>query len=106
MLQAQILAEAGDRPPGKGKVTEAVQWAVSILGEDQLPFKATSAVFGCIPECRETSLGLDSMSLTEFEGSAMESDVLLAGDLGQDTDWSDIENSYTLATEVDMETDA
>ena len=76
MLQAQILAEAGNRPPGKGKVAEAVQWAVSILGEDQLPFKTTAAVFGCIPECRETSPGLDSMGLTEFEGSAMESDVL------------------------------
>ena len=86
MLQTQILAEAGDRPPGKGKVTEAVQWAVSILGEDQLPFKATAAVFGCIPECRESSLGLDSMDLTEFEVSAMESDVLSPGYLRWDTD--------------------
>ena len=58
MLQAQILAEAGNRPPGKGKVAEAVQWAVSILGEDQLLFKATAAVFGCIAECRESSPGL------------------------------------------------
>ena len=100
MLQAQILAEAGDRPPG--------QWAVSILGEDQLPFKATAAVFGCIPECRETSPGLDldSLGLTELEGSAMESDVLSAGDLGWDTDQLDMENSYTSATEVDMEMDA
>ena len=106
MLQAQILAEAGNRPPAKGKVTEAVQWAVSILGEDQLLFKATADVFGCIPECRKSSLGLDSTDLTEFKGSDMESDVLSAGDLGQYTDQSDMENSYTSATEVDMETDA
>ena len=76
------------------------------MGEDQLPFKATTAVFGCIPECRKSSLGLDSMGLTEFEGLAMESDVLSAGDLWWDTDWSDTENSYTSATEADMEMDA
>ena len=101
MLQAQILAEAGNRPPGKGKVTETV----SILGEDQLPFKATAAVFGCIPECRESSPGLDSTGLTEFEESVMESDIFSAGNLGQDTNQSDMENSYTSGTEVDMEMD-
>ena len=106
MLQAQILAEAGDRPPGKMKVTEAVQWAVSILGEDHLLFKATAAVFGCIPECRASSLALDSTGLTEFEGLAMELDVLLAGDLGRDTDQMNTENSYISATEADMEIDA
>ena len=90
MLQAQLLAEACDRLPGKGKVAEAVQWAVSILGEDQLPFKATAAVLGCIPECRESSPGLDSTGLTEFKGSAMESDVLSAGNLGWDTDWDTV----------------
>ena len=62
-------------------------------------------MFGCIPECRESSLGLDSVGLTEFEGLAMESDVLSAGDLGQDTDKSDTENPYTSATEADVETD-
>ena len=36
----------------------------------------------------------------------MESDVLLAGDLGQDTNWSDTETSYMSATEADVETDA
>ena len=36
----------------------------------------------------------------------MESDVLSARDLGQDTDQSDTETSYVLATEVDLETDA
>ena len=106
MLQTQILAEAGDRLPGKGKVTEAVQWAVSNLGEDQLPFKATAAVFGCFPECREPSLSLDSMGLTEFECLAMKSNILLAGDLGWDTDQLDMKNSYTSPTEVDMEMDA
>ena len=59
VIQAQILAEAGDKPLGKGKVAGAVQWAMSTLGEDQLPFKATAAMFGCIPDCRESSLGLD-----------------------------------------------
>ena len=106
MIQAQILAEAGNKPPGKGKVAGAVEWAMSTLGEDQLPFKATAAVFGCISDYRETSPGLDSTVPTEFEGSAMESDVLLVGDLGQDTDQSDTEISYVSATDVDMETDA
>ena len=104
MIQAQILAEASDRPPGKGKVVEAVQWEMSNLGKDQLPFKATAAVFGCIL-VRESSPGLDSTALTEFEGSAMESDVLSAGNLQQDTNHSDTENSYMSATEADMETD-
>ena len=106
MIQAWILAEAGDKPLGKGKVVGAVQWVMSTLGEDQLPFKATAAVFGCIPDYREPSPGLNLTILTEFEGSAMESDVLSAGDLGQDTDQSDTETSYILATEADMETDA
>ena len=105
VIQAQILAVAGDKPLGKGKVVGAVQWVMSTLQEDQLPFKATAAVFGCIPDYRESSPGLDSTILTEFEGSAMESDVLSAGDLGQDTDQSDTETSYMSATEVDMETD-
>ena len=105
VIQAQILAEAGDKPLGKGKVVGAVQWAMSTLGEDQLPYKATAAMFGCIPDYREPSPGLDSTILTEFEGSAMESDVLLAGDLGQYTDQSDTETSYVLATEANMETD-
>ena len=81
MIQAQILAEAGNQPPGKGKVVGAVQWAMSTQREDQLPFKAMAAMFGCIPDCRESSPGLDSTVLTEFDGSAMESDVLSAGDL-------------------------
>ena len=80
-MQAQILDEAGDKPQGEGKVVGAVQWVMSTLGEDQLPFKATAAMFGCIPDYREPSPGLDSTVLTEFEGSAMESDVLSAGDL-------------------------
>ena len=79
---------------------------MSTLGEDQLLFKATSGMFGCIADYREPSPGLDLTILTEFEGSAMESDVLSAGDLGQDTDQSDTETSYVSATEVDMETDA
>ena len=78
---------------------------ISTLGEDQLPFKATAAMFGCIPDYREPSPGLDLTILAEFEGSPMESDVLSTGDLGQDTNWSDTETSYMLATEVDMETD-
>ena len=85
VIQAQILAEASDQPPGKGKVVGVVQWAISILGEDQLPFKAMAAMFGYIPDCRESSPGLDLTVLTEFEGSTMESDVLLADDLEQDT---------------------
>ena len=36
----------------------------------------------------------------------MKSDVWLADNLGQDTDWSGTETSYMSATEVDMETDA
>ena len=106
VIQAQILAEADDKPPGKGKVVGVVQWVMSTLGEDQLPFKATAAVFGCIPDYREPSPGLDLTVLTELEGSAMELDVLSAGDLGQDTNWSDSETSYVSSTEVDIETDA
>ena len=79
---------------------------MSTLGEDQMPFKTTAAMFGCIPDCRESSPGLDLTVLTEFEGSAMESHVLLAGDLEQDPDHSDTETSYVSATEADMETDA
>ena len=78
---------------------------MSTLGEDWLLFKATAAVFGCTPDDREPSPGLDLTILTEFQGSAMESDVLLAGDLGQDTDWSDADASYILVTAVDMEMD-
>ena len=106
MIQAQILAEAGDQPPGKEKVVGAVQWAMSTPGEDQLPFTAMASVFGCIPDCRESSPELDSTVLTEFDGSAMELDVLLAGDLEQDPNHSDMETSYVLAIEADMETDA
>ena len=106
VIQAQILAEAGDKPPGKGKVAGSVEWAMNTLGEDQLLFKATAAMFGCIPDCRESSPGLDLTVLTDFDGSAMESDLLLVGDLGQDTDHSDTETSCMLATEADMETDA
>ena len=73
------------------------------LGEDQLLFKATAAVFGSIPDCREPSPGIDLTVLTEFEGSAMESDMLSADDLGQDTDHLDMENSYVSVTEADME---
>ena len=50
MIQAQILAEAGNKPPGEGKVVGAVKWAMSTLGEDQLLFMATAAMFGCIPD--------------------------------------------------------
>ena len=80
VIQAQILAEVGNQPPGKGKVAGAVQWAMSTLGEDQLLFKATAAMFGCIPDCRELSPGLDWIVLTEFDGSAMELDVFSIGD--------------------------
>ena len=104
VIQAQNLATVSDRPLGKEKVTEAVQWAMSTLGRDQLLFKATAAVFGCIP-ARESSPGLDSTAVTEFKGCAMELDVLLVGDLQQETDCSDTENVYLSATEVDMETD-
>ena len=79
---------------------------MSTLGEDQLPFKATAAMFGCIPDYREPSPGLDLTVPTEVKGSAMESDVLSTGDLGQDTNHSDTVISYVSATEVDMETDA
>ena len=75
------------------------------LGEDHLPFKATAAIFGCIPDYREPSPGLDLTVLTKFEESAMESDILLAGDLGQDIDQSDADTSYILTTEVDLEMD-
>ena len=77
-----VLAAASDRPPGRGKVAESVQWPMFTLGEDQLPFKTTAAMFGCIP-ARESSPGLDSTDVTKLEGSAMESDVLLAEDLQQ-----------------------
>ena len=73
------------------------------MGENELLFKATAAVFSCIP-VRESSPGLDSTALTEFEGSVMESDVLSTGDLKQETEHSD--DSYTSATEADVETDA
>ena len=63
---------------------------MSTLGEDKLPFKATAAMFGCIPDCRESLAESDLTVLTEFDGSAMELDVLSAGDLEQ----------------ADMETDA
>ena len=103
VIQAQILAEAGNQPPGRGKVWGEVQRTMSTLGEDQLLFKAMAAMFGCIPDCRESSPGLDSMILTEFDGSAMESDVLL---VEQDPDPSDMETLFVSATEVDMETEA
>ena len=96
VLQAQILATTSEKPPGKGKVAEAVQWAISAMGENKLPFKATAAVFGCI-SVRESSPGLDSTILMEFEGSAMESDVLSSSDLQQETEHSD--DSYTSATQ-------
>ena len=82
MLQVQILAKVSAKPPGVGKLAGAVQWAVSTLGEDQLPFKVTVAIFCCVPEPAEFSPGLESSVLTEFKGSAMESDVPSAGDLG------------------------
>ena len=104
MLQVQILAEVSAKPPGVGKLAGAIQWAVSTLGEDQLPFKVTIAIFSCVPEPAEFSPGLDSSVLTEFEGSAMESDVLSAGDLGQETE-TDTEASYVSTTEADMEMD-
>ena len=104
MLQVQILAKVSGKPPGVGKLAGAIQWAVSTLGEDQLPFKATTAIFSCVPEPAEFSPGLDSSVLTEFEGSAMESDVLSAGDLGQETE-TDTEASYVSVTEANIETD-
>ena len=79
----------------------AIQWTVSTLGEDQLPFKVTIAIFSCVLEPAEFSPGLDSSVLTEFEGSATESDVLSAGDLGQETE-TDTEASYVSATEANM----
>ena len=66
---------------------------MSILGEDQLPFKVTVAIFSCVLEPAEFSPGLDSSVLTEFKGSAMELDVLLAGNLGKETE-IDTEPSY------------
>ena len=106
MILAQILVEAGDKSLGEGKVSGAVQWVMSTLGEDQLSFKAIAAVFGCIPDYREPSPGLDLPVLTELKGSAMESDVLSVGDLGRNTDQSDTETLYMSTTEMDMETDA
>ena len=103
MLQVQILAKVSAKPLGVEKLAGAVQWAVSTLGEDQLLFKVTAAIFSCVPEPAEFSPGLDSSVLTEFEGSAMESDVLSAGNLGQETK-TDAETSYVFATEADMET--
>ena len=81
VLQAHILTTASDRLLGREKVmqavqaVQAVQWAISAMGDNQLAFKATTAVFGYIL-ARESSTGLDSTVLTEFGGSAMESDVL------------------------------
>ena len=104
MLQVQILAKVSAKPSVVGKLAGAIQWAVSTLGEDQLPFKATIAIFGCVPEPTEFSPGLDSSVLTEFKGSAMEFDVLSAGNLGQETE-TDTEVSYVSVTEANMETD-
>ena len=64
MLQVQILAKGSVKPPGVGKLAGAIQWAVSTLGEDQLPFKATTAVFSCVPEPAEFSPGLNSSVLS------------------------------------------
>ena len=61
MLQVQILAKANAKPLGVGKLAGAVQWTVSTLGEDQLPFKVTVAIFSCVPEPAEFSPGLDSL---------------------------------------------
>ena len=105
MLQVQILAKASVKPLGVGKLNGAIQWAVSILGEDQLLFKVTIAIFSCVQEPAEFSPGLDSSVLTEFEGYAMELDVFSAGDLGQETE-TDTEASYVSATKADMEMDA
>ena len=104
MLQVQILAKLSVKPPGVGKLAGAIQWAVSTLGEDQLPFKVIVAIFSCVPEPAEFSPGLDSSVLTEFKGFAMESDVLSAGNLGQETE-TDTEASYVSVTEADMEMD-
>ena len=73
---------------------------MSTLGEDRLPFKAMAAMFGCVPNYREPSPGVDLTIQTKFEGSAMESDVLSAGHLEQDTNQSNANMSYMLATEV------
>ena len=105
MLQVQILAKVSAKPLGVGKLAAAIQWAVSTLGEDQLPFKVTIAIISCVPEPAEVSPGLDFSVQTEFEGSAMELDVLSAGNLGQETE-TDTEASYVSVTEADMETDA
>ena len=75
MLQVQILARVSVKPPGVGKLAGAIQWVVSILGEDQLPFKVTAAILSCVQEPAEPSPGLDSSVITEFKGSAMELDV-------------------------------
>ena len=82
---------------------QAIQWAVSTLGEDQLMFEVTTAIFSFVPEPAKFSPGLDSSVLTEFEG-AMELDVLSAGNLGQETE-TDTKASYVSATEANMETD-
>ena len=74
-------------------------------GGDHLPFKVTVAVFSFVLEPTEFSPKLDSSVLTEFKGSAVELDVLSAGNLGQETK-TDTEASYVSATEADMETDA
>ena len=58
------------------------------LREVCLQFKATAAVFGCIPAI-EPLAGLNSTAVTEFNGSTMESVMFSAGDLHQDTDHSD-----------------
>ena len=104
MLQVQILAKVSAKPPGVGRLAGAIQWAVSTLGEDQLPFKVTVSVFSCVLEPAKFSSELDSSVLTEFKGSTMESDVLSAGDLGQETE-IDTKASYVSVTEADMEMD-
>ena len=104
MLQVQILAKASAKPPGVGKLAAPIQWALNTLGEDQLPFKVTITIFSCVLEPAEFSPGLDSSVLTEFEGSAMELDVLSAGDLGQETE-TDTEASYVSVTDTNMKTD-
>ena len=64
MLQVQILAKVSAKPLGVGKLAGAVQWAVGTLGEDQLPFKVTIAIFSCVPEPAEFSPWLDSSVLS------------------------------------------
>ena len=81
LLQAQTLVRHGEQRLGGGVVASAVQWAVATLGPSELQFKAT-AIFGCVPE-REESPGLDSTVVTDFETSALGSDMISAGDLYQ-----------------------